>query len=63
MALLNAQSFLNGVNRILGILAPFAGGVVIAYCLNPIVKAAMKYIYHDHEKSSVNAILNRKTDG
>ena len=41
MALLNAQSFLNGVNRILGILAPFAGGVVIAYCLNPIVKASM----------------------
>ena len=46
MALLNAQSFLNGVNRILGILAPFAGGVVIAYCLNPIVKAAMPRSRH-----------------
>lgn len=52
MALLNAQSFLNGVNRILGILAPFAGGVVIAYCLNPIVKAAMKYLFADAKSAA-----------
>lgn len=57
MALLNAQSFLNGVNRILGILAPFAGGVVIAYCLNPIVKAAMKYLFRGREKCRGLAIL------
>ena len=57
MALLNAQSFLNGVNRILGILAPFAGGVVIAYCLNPIVKAAMKYLFREREKCRGLAIL------
>ena len=57
MALLNAQSFLNGANRILGILAPFAGGVVIAYCLNPIVKAAMKYLFRGREKCRGLAIL------
>ena len=57
MALLNAQSFLDGVNRILGILAPFAGGVVIAYCLNPIVKAAMKYLFRGREKCRGLAIL------
>lgn len=57
VALLNAQSFLNGVNRILGILAPFAGGVVIAYCLNPIVKAAMKYLFRGREKCRGLAIL------
>ena len=57
MALLNAQSFLNGANRILGILAPFAGGVVIAYCLSPIVKAAMKYLFRGREKCRGLAIL------
>ena len=57
MALLNAQSFLNGANRILGILAPFAGGVVIAYCLNPIVKAAMKYLFRGREKCRGLAIV------
>lgn len=57
MLLLNAQSFLSGANRILEILAPFAGGVVIAYCLNPIVKAAMKYIFRGNEKCRGLAIL------
>lgn len=50
MMLVNAQTFLNALGGMLNILSPFAGGVVIAYCLNPIVKGLMKYVFRGHQK-------------
>lgn len=48
--LANATTFLGIVNQLLAILSPFAGGAVIAYCLNPIEKAAMKYLFRSNER-------------
>ncbi len=40
-----------------GILAPFAGGVVIAYIINPIVDACMKHLFHENKKLHWLAML------
>lgn len=50
MLLMNAQTFLNTLGGVLNILSPFAGGVVIAYCLNPIVKVLMKHVFRGKQK-------------
>lgn len=50
MLLMNAQTFLNALGGVLNILSPFAGGVVIAYCLNPIVKVLMKHVFRGKQK-------------
>lgn len=50
MMLMNAQTFLNALSGVLNILSPFAGGVVIAYCLNPIVKGLMKHVFRGNQK-------------
>lgn len=39
------------------ILTPFAGGVVIAYCINPLVKWSMKWIFRGNERFIWLAIL------
>ncbi len=57
MLLAHAQTFLGILGAGLNVLAPFAGGVVIAYCLNPIVKLLMKYVFRGKEKLMGLAML------
>lgn len=53
----NMGYYLSGLRTLLGYLSPFAGGVVIAYVLNPIVHVTHKHLFHRDRKMRWAAIL------
>lgn len=53
----NMGYYLSSLRVLLGYLSPFAGGVVLAYVLNPIVHNAHKYIFKRDPKLRWAAIL------
>lgn len=42
--------FLDGSRMVLGILSPFAGGIVLAYILDPLVRTFTHHVLHDNRK-------------
>ncbi len=53
----NMGYYLGSARVLLGYLSPFAGGVVLAYVLNPIVHAAQKHLFKRDPKMRWAAIL------
>ena len=54
---LNIGYFVGGLKTLLGYLSPFAGGIVIAYILSPIVKWTQKKFFHHDPKLRWVSIL------
>lgn len=57
LALNNLGYFVGGVSKLLGILSPFAGGVVIAYILDPMVRFFQKKLLRGQTRWRWVAIL------
>ena len=57
MLLGNASYFMGLLEAAGSILAPFAGGVVIAYAINPMVEWQMKHIFKGRQKLRGLAML------
>lgn len=49
--------FVNAGGKILGILTPFAWGIVLAYILDPIARTVSHYLLHDNKKMRWVSIL------
>ncbi|WP_455501672.1 AI-2E family transporter [Gemmiger sp.] len=53
----NLNYFVNGIGKFLGILSPFAGGIVTAYILDPMVKFFYHKLFKEQKKTRGFAIL------